>query len=637
MSLTTEEKESSPTKLLASLANEANLKIKINKHLSDIILIYKNQINEIKKIINENKEENFSTPKIDKENIKLILDYINILKSLKNKFNEGIEKSKEKINDFEAKLFNNYSNNQSLDKLSLDNFILKNTLIKLNSDSLRYNLNLKSIREFSIFREPKRESSTDKRNGEYQIYDINIDEQRNMLQKSRAYNICNNKAKGYLKKIKEKNKKIEKLKYFIEVLKKNINKIPTLKKYDSSENILSQMEDIKTLTKIEKNKNKNIKKFKEDDTSFKYNINNEYFRKKLSKNKSPKKKYSKNYDDNLESDEDNCDNNEHNNSFVEIRSKNIKLPLINKFNEENEENEDENEESMNKNKGYIYHIKKDNSKKAKFNLISKEELFEISNYEGKNEAIIDDELHSNDETKFETKVIPYKKIVNDYLNQIKKEVPSLNFSQIEFNKAKVMNEADLYSLQRRNFDEKNIEGRISNMKKRIRKLRKKIKINDQKLIAMKNYIEEIKANYKLLRPLKIKSTVEGGDIDFKIQNLLGKRSGKINTNNNKEEEDINKHKIIEEEDGCVGSDYSDEDKYEEDNDNKKDGIAINGDEDNDSEKYNNNIMKTQAEIKTKIGLSLIYNNNINIKMAEKKNKKKKIKVNSYENDKFNSK
>ena len=48
-------------------------------------------------------------------------------------------------------------------------------------------------------------------------------------------------------------------------------------------------------------------------------------------------------------------------------------------------------------------------------------------------------------------------------------------------------------------------------------------------------------------------------------------------------------------------------------------------------------MKTQAEIKTKIGLNLIYNNNINNKVIDKKNKKKKIKVNVDENDKFNSK
>ena len=632
MSLTTEEKESQPTKLLASLANEANLKIKINKQLSDIIIIYKNQINEIKKIINKNREENFSAPKKDKENIQLILEYISKIKLLKNKIKEEIAKSTKKINDFKTKLFNNYSNNQPLDKQELDNFILQNTLIKLNNDTLRYNLYLKSIREFSVFREPKRDSSVDKKNGEYYIYDISIEEQRNMLQTSRAFNICKNKSKGYLKKIKENNKKIEKLNYFIEKLKKNINKLPTLKKYESSENIFSQIEDIKTSIKLEKNNNK--KKFKEDETSFEYNINNKYLKKKLSKKNSPKRKYSKHFVDNLESDED---KNEHNNSFVEIRSKNINLPLINKYNEENEENEDENEENMNKNKNYIYHFKRDNSKKTKFNLISKEELFEISNYEGKNEAIIDDELHSNDETKFETKVIPNKKIINDYLNKIKKEVPSLNFSQIEFNKTKVMNEADLYSLQRRNFDEKNVDGKIANTKKKIKKLRKRIKINDQKLMAMKNYIEEIKANYKLLRPLKIKSTVEGGDIDFKIQNLLGKRSGKINSNNNKKEEEKNKHNIIEEEEGCVGSDYSDEDKYEEDNDNKNDGIVINGDDDSGSEKDNNNIMKTQAEIKTKIGLNLIYNNNINNKVIDKKNKKKKIKVNVDENDKFNSK
>jgi len=629
MSLTTEEKESPSTKLLASLANEANLKIKINKQLSDIIIIYKNQINEIKKIINKNKEENFSAPKKDKQNIQLIIEYISKIKLLKNKFNEEITKSTEKINEFKTKLFNNYSNNQPLDKQELDNFILQNTLIKLNNDTLRYNLSLKSIKEFSVFREPKRDSSVDKKNGEYYIYDISIDEQRNMLQTSRAFNILQNKSKGYLKKIKEKNKKIEKLKYFIEKLKKNINKLPTLKKYESSENVFSQIEDIRTSVKLEKNNNK--KKFKEDETSFEYNINNKYFKRKHSKKNSPKRKYSKHFDDNLESDED---KNEHNNSFVEIRSKNINLPLINKFNEENEENEDENEENMNKNNNYIYHYKRDNSKKTKFNLISKEELFEISNYEGKNEAIIDDELHSNDETKFETKVIPNKKIVSDYLNQIKKEVPSLNFSQIEFNKAKVMNEADLYSLQRRNFDEKNIDGRIANTKKKIKKLRKKIKINDQKLMAMKNYIEEIKANYKLLRPLKIKSTVEGGDIDFKIQNLLGKRSGNINSNNNKKEEENNKHNIIEEEEGCVGSDYSDEDKYEEDNDNKNN---YNGDGDSGSDKDNNNIMKTQAEIKTKIGLNLIYNNNIHNKVIDKKNKKKKIKVNVDENDKFNSK
>lgn len=629
MSLTTEEKESPSTKLLASLANEANLKIKINKQLSDIIIIYKNQINEIKKIINKNKEENFSAPKKDKQNIQLIIEYISKIKLLKNKFNEEITKSTEKINEFKTKLFNNYSNNQPLDKQELDNFILQNTLIKLNNDTLRYNLSLKSIKEFSVFREPKRDSSVDKKNGEYYIYDISIDEQRNMLQTSRAFNILQNKSKGYLKKIKEKNKKIEKLKYFIEKLKKNINKLPTLKKYESSENVFSQIEDIRTSVKLEKNNNK--KKFKEDETSFEYNINNKYFKRKHSKKKSPKRKYSKHFNDNLESDED---KNEHNNSFVEIRSKNINLPLINKFNEENEENEDENEENMNKNNNYIYHYKRDNSKKTKFNLISKEELFEISNYEGKNEAIIDDELHSNDETKFETKVIPNKKIVSDYLNQIKKEVPSLNFSQIEFNKAKVMNEADLYSLQRRNFDEKNIDGRIANTKKKIKKLRKKIKINDQKLMAMKNYIEEIKANYKLLRPLKIKSTVEGGDIDFKIQNLLGKRSGNINSENNKKEEEKNKQNIIEEEEGCVGSDYSDEDKYEEDNDNKNN---YNGDGDSGSEKDNNNIMKTQAEIKTKIGLNLIYNNSINNKVIDKKNKKKKIKVNVDENDKFNSK
>ena len=108
-------------------------------------------------------------------------------------------------------------------------------------------------------------------------------------------------------------------------------------------------------------------------------------------------------------------------------------------------------------------------------LLSLDELFDISNYEGKKEEIIDEELHSNDDTKFEKKVIPKKKIINDYLKQIKSEVPSLNLSLIEFNKEKAMNEADMYSLQRRNFEVNDIDCLINNMKKKLKRIKKKNK------------------------------------------------------------------------------------------------------------------------------------------------------------------
>ena len=48
-------------------------------------------------------------------------------------------------------------------------------------------------------------------------------------------------------------------------------------------------------------------------------------------------------------------------------------------------------------------------RKKKFDFLSIDELFDLSNYEGEKEAIIDDELHSNDEAVFETKIIPKKK------------------------------------------------------------------------------------------------------------------------------------------------------------------------------------------------------------------------------------
>lgn len=94
-----------------------------------------------------------------------------------------------------------------------------------------------------------------------------------------------------------------------------------------------------------------------------------------------------------------------------------------------------------------------------------EELFDLANNEGEKEAIIDEELHSDEEIIFETKIKSKKKIIVDYLPKIKKEVPNLYLSQIEFNKSKVMNEADLYSVQRRQFQMQNMDENIKMMKK----------------------------------------------------------------------------------------------------------------------------------------------------------------------------
>ena len=277
-----------------------------------------------------------------------------------------------------------------------------------------------------------------------------------MLIENKGFNICNNKVKLYEKRKMQINKKIESLKMFIETIKKSLNKIPFLKKFESFKNIFSPVERIKEKKYI--SSNFTTKKFKEDEILI---VNK--LKKKISKKNQAKKIYIKQYNYQLGNDDSNEDvknkNDDNNNSFHELRSKNINLPLINNY----EEEEDEDEGFEDNNKKVKNNI---NKKKKKIDFISLDELFELSNYEGKNEAIIDEELHSNDEGIFERKIIPPKNIIIDYIKNIKKEVPSLNFCQIEFNKAKVINEADLYSFQRRNFEANNINESIYNIKKK---------------------------------------------------------------------------------------------------------------------------------------------------------------------------
>ena len=281
-----------------------------------------------------------------------------------------------------------------------------------------------------------------------------------MLIENKGFNICNNKVKLYEKRKMKINKKIESLKMIIETIKKSLNKIPLLKKFESITNIFSPVKRIKEKKYI--SSNFSTKKFKEDEIII---VNK--LKKKISKKNQEKKIYIKQYNYQLGNDDSNEDvknkNDDNNNSFHELRSKNINLSLINNYEEEEDEDEDEDEGFEDNNKK----VKNNkNQKKKKIDFISLDELFELSNYEGENEAIIDEELHSNDEGIFERKIIPSKNIINDYIKNIKKEIPSLNFSQIEFNKAKVINEADLYSFQRRNFEANNINESIYNIKKK---------------------------------------------------------------------------------------------------------------------------------------------------------------------------
>ena len=593
-------KGNNSTELLVSLANKAKITMQNYKFILESIQLYKNQINEIKNILQLNKAKNFNFSETICKDSKLIYQYIRQLKILNNNYSQEITILRKKIFEYNQKLFNIESINKPLENNLLDNFILKNALLKLNNEILRYNSLLKTTKKHFIFREMKRDSSIDKKGGEYTIDRLNLISQKDLLFESRNFNKCFNKVISYNKKIKEKYKIIEELKYYIENIKNLIFKSGILKRFDSNHNIFSEYEN-----NIKKKNNYNMgkdnkKKFQEDEKNFEYNK----FKEKYPKNNFSKKINIQNYNSVLVFQDSNENKYkakiENNNSYDEMESKNLKLSLINKFNE----GEEKNEEKINElnSKKLQKALKKKNNR---IKLLSCEDLYDISNYEGKNEEIIDEELHSNDETKFESKILAKKAIRKDYLAKIKKEVPSLNFSQIEFNKAKVMNEADLYSLNQRNFKIQNIDVQIINMKKKIKKIKKKLELNIKKYNALGNFIEETKNYYnKILRPLKIKSTVEGGDIEFKIQNLLGKKDN---------EEEIESQNYNDEEE-LVGSDYSDEDKYELYNNQ----IHIIGD-DSEDENNDNIITNTQAEIKTNIGLNLIDNGKRNLIKKCKKN------------------
>ena len=162
--------------------------------------------------------------------------------------------------------------------------------------------------------------------------------------------------------------------------------------------------------------------------------------------------------------------------------------------------------------------------KAKKNIISDfkklEDLFDISSDESENEKIIDEELHSDDDYNFTEKIHPSKQLSTIYLKEIKSTIPKFNFSQINFNKSKSINEIDVYSLERRNYKNKTIDQKIKDIKKNIIKITNKIKKNKQKEKIMNEYIIKLKEKYNDIKPMIYQQTTY--DIKTSDSNLVSK-------------------------------------------------------------------------------------------------------------------
>ena len=579
---------------IQSLAELAINKIYENKFLEEQKERYTNQINFIKNIlINNSKLENNDNSKKNQILMEKIKDFYNSLVSSNYELEKEKKKLYNKLSSYKDDLLNDHSiNKQSLTNIQLDNLLLTYQLKEKDDIIKALNKSIESQKDSKYFKESKREVSTNNKWGEYYLQvNLNNTSEKMMLE-SQNFISFNNKC---YKKENEKNKINEKKKYFNDVIKYFESYL--CKNSSNDENISSNI--------IKNNNNKNFrdkKSYKEKKMLTKTMILTNDNELSLFDQKEDnlfgenllideeKKKAEEKYDD-----ADNNITNIQNNIYTSVLVDNQNYESLFKY---------YSQDIVGKNNKNLK-----NNKKRKINFLTVDELFDVNNHEGKSEAIIDDELHSDDEIVFEKKIKPLKKISIHYIPKIKGQVPKINLNQIEFNKKKVMNEADLYSMQRRKFQMDNVDENIRTMKKKIKKIKHICKTNKKKVNAFEKYSKNMESNYKVLKPLKIQSSLGGAKIP-KIQNFFHSGGGN--------------HDMI----------------------NEIDDIDL-GDDDSDDlgeEDFEYNTNNTETNIKRKVSIS--DKDNIHVKkkyskmMNEKSNIEKKAsgkKVHHSSNNRANSK
>jgi hypothetical protein len=439
------------------------------------------------------------TESISKDNNKnkfIKNEFINYYKELKKSIGdlrESTNKVKQKYDTNNDIYFDDISEqNLSYKQMLLDSFILSYSLEQKLNIIKKLKESVHSSRDYNIFREPKRETIINTKYGEEFIDDINQDYQSHILYEIKQFNKYHNRCLKKMKKINNCKNKIQILNqiisYFQQIIFGKSNYIAYNNNYNSNYKLKSVPHQVKNniynyksnkIVKTDKIYNKKYYKDEDNDNIFyntinlnKYgNLNNDSFGYTLGDLNS------------YETDQ----------TFNFGNINNNLLSLTN-----------------NTSNG----VRTEPKKKKKINLPTVEELFDLANNEGEKEAIIDEELHSDEEIIFETKIKSKKKIIVDYLPKIKKEVPNLYLSQIEFNKSKVMNEADLYSVQRRQFQMQNMDENIKMMKKKLKIIKRRCKINEEKCETIQNYTKECEENYKSLKNLKIQMSMQQEKVSF---------------------------------------------------------------------------------------------------------------------------
>ena len=190
-----DERQLNPKESITKLADEARIQISQNKYLLEIINIFKQQVIIVKNLIT-----NYSLNSNQQNNLhNLATKYKEQLFALNKKLKEEINKNKKK----QENILNNLSEdlfevNQTLSQFSIDNFILNNTICKLDSKITTLYEGIDSSKKYDIFREPKRESDIEIRNSKTVFQSYNLEVQQKMLSLARA--LSNYKLKNVKKK-----------------------------------------------------------------------------------------------------------------------------------------------------------------------------------------------------------------------------------------------------------------------------------------------------------------------------------------------------------------------------------------------------------------------------------------------------
>ena len=578
---------------ITRLADQAKVQINQNKYLMEIIEIFKQQISIVKNIIT-----NYSLSATEKESNKskynLPLTYKKQLLLLNSKLKEEINKNLKKQENNINYILKDFSIlNQTLSQFSIDNFILNNTINKYNNTIKTLNESIESSRKYDLFREPKRESELELKESKNVFVVHNLESQQKMLSYCRDY--VKYKTKNVKKQIK-----VNRYKNNISILKNIIRYYCTKiygEEFKTLNNIINQkIENKEKINKIKNNNQVDIKK-RIGTTPNNNNIFGKTEKKEKFKEKIKNIKINENEEEKEKDSKEKNNNNSNDNSFnkTSLIFENDTNLLKNIYKSETKDTNN--------------NIEENKFERKKINILKIDELLDIENIEVKDEDIIDDELNSDDEVFFEKKVKPKKKLSTDFLPEIKKNIPSINLSQIEFNKLKVINEADAYSLQKRNFIQGNINGKIKNFKKQIKHLGKRISINKKKLDVIHSFIEDVKYNYRLLRPIKVQTSAAGNDVDYIREKLLDVVGESISQSEKKDIKIVHdktktgKTAVEEGEENdeeIVGSDYSDEEEYGENGANKRYEFDNKENENENIDKNKDNKIKENKKINNKI-------------------------------------